>query len=163
MAVGRVRYAAMTEGNISLAAAGTAKTIIGVTAASNKTIKVTGVRVSTSGKTATDDAILVEILKQSTSSPSAGTSTSVTPRHISGNPSITVDATAGKDYSAEPTTLVVADAFLVDPYKLTLGWDLPLGREIESNLGTGIFLRVTIPSGATVTSTAVRARIEFEE
>lgn len=160
MSVAPVRYAALTEGSVALAAAGTAKSILGVTAAANRTFKITNIKLATTGKTAGDDPLLIEILKGDGTS--AGTSTSVTPRHVSGNPSITVQATAGKNYTAEPTTLTLVDEFMVDPNKSLAWFDLPLGRELESGVGKLIVIRATVVTGTTV-SGALRARLEFEE
>src|SRR3569832_326732 len=95
-------FVANTGGAIALAAA-TAKTILGVIPASNKSLTVTEIDVSFDGVTASAVPVLVELC--ASTGAGAGTSTSVTPNPSRGPLGVTVTSSAAKNNSAEPTAL----------------------------------------------------------
>lgn len=151
-----VRWTAQTEGEVALATAGTAKTILNVIAASGKHVCATEICVSLDA--APTEPVLVELC-QSTQA-TAGTSTSVTPRKAAGEAvNATVGATAAKNYTAEPTALTPIREYTI-PDKAPLIIQYPLGREPTSGDNDGLCLRLTNPTG---TSPNARAHVEFEE
>ena len=76
------------------------KTLLQLTAAANIGIHVSRIEVSFNGSISSSVPIRVDILRQTT----AGTANSVvTPKKDDDNNDDTIQATAGKDYTAEPT------------------------------------------------------------
>lgn len=142
---------------VASAAATTAKTLLAVVAASNRSIKITELCVGMDGVTGTEKPVLIEIV--SGDGTTAGTSTSVTPVLISGKG--TIQSTAAKSYSAEPTVLTPVREWLVDPAKGLFIDRGDLGRELESLSAGLIGIRATLPAGAVAVN--FRGYIEFEE
>lgn len=151
-------FTVVTGGAIALAAT-TPKTVLAVVPAANKAFTITAATVTFDGVTASAVPVLVEFCISSGAT--AGTSSAVTPNHHRG-PGATVTASAAKNYTVEPTTIVPIYEQLLPP---TSGEfvQLPLGREIEclgvtgATLG-GFVIRCTAPAAVNV-----RATIEFEE
>lgn len=147
-------YVAETNGDIALTAA-TAKTILNVINAANGLIRITEMAVSFDGTSSTAEPVTVELC--SSTQATAGTSTSHTIVQTRG-PTRTVQATAARNYTAEPTTLTVIKRWLVHP-QTGLFVQFPLGREPEQvTTADGLCIRCTAP--ATVN---VQAYMEFEE
>lgn len=147
-------YVAETNGDIALSAA-TAKTILNVINAANGLIRITEMAVSFDGTSSTAEPVTVELC--SSTQATAGTSTSHTIVQTRG-PTRTVQATAARNYTAEPTTLTVIKRWLVHP-QTGLFVQFPLGREPEQvTTADGLCIRCTAP--ATVN---VQAYMEFEE
>lgn len=162
MSVGPLEYSVITAGDVALAAAGTIKTILSVIAPANRTAKIHRIKVSFSGKTATDDMVEVSLWKGTAD----GTGTAVTPAVINakgGTDSRAAAVTSKKNYSVEPAgTNLQIDEWLMDPNKM-LGWfDLPLGRELETDVAGCFFVRALIPTGKTVTS-GIRVAINGDD
>jgi len=111
--------------------------------------------VSFDGTSATAEPCTVELCYSTQAT--AGTNTSFTPVQIRGA-TRTVQGTAARSYSAEPTTLTVWKRWLVHP-QTGIEMQFPLGREPEEIVtADGICLRVTAP--ATVNC---QAYMEIEE
>lgn len=147
-------YVAETNGDIALTAA-TAKTILNVINAANGLIRITEMAVSFDGVSSTAEPVTVELC--SSTQATAGTSTAHTIVQTRG-PTRTVQATAARNYTAEPTTLTVIKRWLVHP-QTGLFVQFPLGREPEQvTTADGLCIRCTAP--ATVN---VQAYMEFEE
>lgn len=147
-------YTVETNGDVALSAA-TAKTIMSVINASNGLIRVTEFHVGFDGTSATAEPITVELC--SSTQAGAGTSTSHTIVQGRG-PTRTVQATAARNYTAEPTTLTVLRRWLVHPQS-SLTVQFPLGREPEQVVtADALCVRCTAPA-------AVNAQgyMEFEE
>jgi hypothetical protein len=72
----------------------------------------------------------------------------------------TVQATAAKGYTTEPTVLTAVRRWRVHPQAGQVV-QLPLGREVRSNVAKGVCLRVTFESGETTTN--IDSYMEFEE
>src|SRR5690349_7104761 len=99
-----VSWSVDSGGSIALpSSGGSAKTLLSATAPAGKVVSVTEIGVGFDGNTAADKPVQV-VLNRSTGT--AGTSTSVTPSIYHGDASYTTGLTAGKNYSAEPGTLV---------------------------------------------------------
>lgn len=147
-------YVAETTADVALTAA-TAKTVLSVINASNGLIRIVEMSVSFDGTSSTAEPCTVELC--SSTETSAGTSTSHTIVQSRG-PTRTVQATAKRNYTAEPSTLSVIRQWLVHP-QTGITVQFPLGREPEQvTTADAICIRVTAP--ATVNC---RAHMEFEE
>lgn len=147
-------YTAETNGDVALSAA-TAKTILNVIAAANALVRICEMGVSFDGVSPTAEPVTVELC--SSTQAGAGTSTSHTIVQCRG-PTRTVQGTAQRNYTAEPTTLTVLKRWLVHP-QTGLVVQFPLGREPEQVVtADGLCIRCTAP--ATVNA---QAYLEFEE
>lgn len=147
-------YVAETTADVALSAA-TAKTILNVINAANGLIRIVELGVSFDGVSSTAEPVTVELC--SSTQATAGTSTSHTIVQTRG-PTRTVQATAARNYTAEPTTLTVIRRWLVHPQS-GIVIQFPLGREPEQvTTADGLCIRCTAP--ATVNA---QAYIEFEE
>ena len=140
--------------------AATAKTAINLIAGATTQPIITEFGVSFDGVSSTAVPELVELCTSTQGA--AGTSTAFTPLQIRNWPPAAAICTAGVNYTAEPTTLVVVKHWYVPP---TSGMVLqfPLGREIEgiitaATAGKGWALRLTAPAIVNY-----KAYFEFEE
>lgn len=148
------RYTADTAGNIALVAA-TAKTVMNVISATTKGIRIVEFSVSFDGAAATAVPVVVELCKSTQAT--AGTSTAHTIVQI-GGATRTVDGTAARNYTAEPTVLTTAKRWLVHPQGGLLVVQFPLGREPEQFASAnGLCIRCTAPAAVNV-----QGYIEFE-
>lgn len=147
-------YVAETTADVSLSAA-TAKTILSVINASNSLIRICELAVSFDGTSATAEPVTVELC--SSTQAGAGTSTSHTIVQCRGA-TRTVQATAARNYSAEPTTLTVIRQWLIHP-QTGITVQFPLGREPEQVVtADALAIRCTAPAAVNA-----RAHMEFEE
>jgi len=149
-------YTVKAGAAIALTAA-TAKTVLNVINAANSLIKLVELSLSFDGVTSSAVPALVELC--SSTQATAGTAgSSPTPTQIRG-PVRTVQATAGVNYSAEPTVLTPLKEWLVPVFMGSLTVQFPLGREPEQiTTADGLCLRITAPAAVNV-----RCYIEFEE
>lgn len=147
-------YVAETTADVALTAA-TAKTILSVINASNGLIRLTELSVSFDGTSSSAEPVTVELC--SSTETTAGTATSHTIVQCRGS-TRTVQATAKRNFTGEPTTLTVIRQWLVHP-QTGITVQFPLGREPEQvTTADALLVRCTAP--ATVNA---RAHLEFEE
>ncbi len=145
-------YDAITGGAVALSAA-TAKTILGWKAHANSGLLLLDYEVSFDGTSAGATPVLVEICYVTWATNAPGTnSTSVTPTQRSGRV-LTVGATAGKTWTAEPTVISVIRERLLTPNGGLVIYDYPLGKEPDCALGEGFALRCTAPATVNVRAT----------
>lgn len=141
------RYTVETNGDISLTAA-TARTILNWISASNAVSRIVELSVSFDGTSGTAEPVTVELC--SSTQATAGTSTSHTILQ-SGGPTRTVQGTAARAYTAEPTVLTVLKRWLVRADGGLLVLQFPLGREPEQiTTADGLCLRCTAPANVNV-------------
>lgn len=151
-----VGYSIITGGAIALSAA-TAKSILGAKAHANSGLQLKEFEVAFDGVTASAVPALVEIGYCTFGTNGPGTnSTSVTPLQSYGRV-LAAGFSAGKTWTAEPTTITVLKEFLLPADKGIIAYQWPLGREPDCALGEGFVIRCTAP--ATVN---VRASMEVE-
>jgi hypothetical protein len=149
-------YVIETAGAIALTAA-TAKTILNVISGANAINRLTELSVSFDGVTPTAVPVLVELC-YSTQATAGTPGASPTPTQIRGA-TRTCQATAGRNYSAEPTVLTTWKRWLVPAFNGLLVVQFPLGREPEQIVtADGMLLRCTAPAGVNV-----QGYMEFEE
>jgi hypothetical protein len=158
MPVAPAAFVAQTEGEIAPAAAGTAKTFLNVIAPANTGFRLTELGIAFVGTVAAAKPVLVELCTSTQGT--GGTSTAVTPRPVNISTTISVTATARKDYSVEPATLVPIREWLVHP-QAPLVVQFPLGREPAAVNVNALALRVTFATGETLANG--RAYMEIEE
>jgi len=152
-----VGYRITTGGAVALSAA-TAKTVLGIKAHANSGINLKEFKIAFDGVTASAVPVLIELCYSTWATNSPGTnSTSVTPVQQYGRV-LTVGATAGKTWTAEPTTLTVIEEFLLSPNGGVIAYQWPLGTEPDTALGEGLALRLTAPASVNVRGTMLFER-----
>jgi hypothetical protein len=152
-------FVAQTEGEITPAAAATAKTFLSVISASNKGFIATEIGVAFIGTVAAAKPVLVELCTSTQAGAGSGSS-AVTPRPVNPNNDITVTSSAAKGYTSEPTVLVPIREWLVHP-QAPLICQFPLGREPKAVNGYALAVRITFASAETTVNG--RVYMEFEE
>jgi hypothetical protein len=136
----------------SVATSTTAKSVVGLITSSTVPAELIGLTFSTDA-TVTSGQFLVELVQFTTD----GTGTGGTPVKYGGTQVANVSTTK-TNYTAEPTTSTVLDAFWLPALSMTqLLW--PLGRELFIPVSKIVTVRVTAPSG----TPNVRATLIWEE
>lgn len=144
----------VTNGTVFAATTG-AKTILNLIAGANQAIMLKAVTISTDGVTSSAVPATVDIC-QSTQG-AAGTA-GVTPTIVqaSGRP-LTAQATAGGNYTAEPTTLTSMKKFFFPQFMGLSDFELPLGSEFETDFSGGtikaICVRINVSANVNVLCT----------
>ena len=151
-------YSMTTEGEVTLAAAGTSKTVLSVQGNANAGIDLKGFWVDFDGVSATDKPVKVTIGQCTFGA--AGTSTTGTVRRVYG--SLASTGLVGKhSYTAEPTTITSFDEFALDVNKGLFRYDWPLGETPDAPLNEGFVIRTLIETADTAVG-AIRAGFRFE-
>lgn len=146
-------------GTASSIVANTPTTVWGVKAHANSGLLLKKLRYSIKGADATQVPWTIELLKSSWATNGPGTnSTSITPVQTSGL-AITAGFTAGRTWSAEPTSLTLIDGDFVTPDAGRLWYDFPLGDEFDCDVSLGWVLRITSPAGATTASAGASGEV----
>jgi len=161
--VARSGYSITTEGEVTLNAAATVKTVLGVKGDSSTPVNLKSMWVDFDGVSSTDKPVKVSLLVVTFATNAPGTnSTSVTVKQAYGRNAGT-GIIAARNWTAEPTTVEPQsyDEFSLDPNKGLYRYDWPLGEEPDCALGSGFIIRALIESGDTVTA-AIRAGMRFE-
>lgn len=149
-------YSIVTGGAVALSAA-TTKSVIGVKAHTNSGIQLKGFSLAFDGVTASAVPVLVEVCYCTFGTNAPGTnSTSLTPFNSYGR-ELTAGFTAGKNWTAEPTTVTTIKEFLIPAYNGAFAFQFPLGQEPDTALGEGLLIRCTAPA-----SVNVRASMDVE-
>ena len=140
-------YTVETAGDVALVAA-TAKTILSYINAANGIARVIELSVSFDGVTATAEPVTVELC--SSTEATTGTATSHTMAQT-GGPTRTVQGTAKRAFSAEPTVLTVLKRWLVPAFNGLFVLQFPLGREPEQVVtADALVVRCTAPAAVNV-------------
>lgn len=158
MAAGAGSFSAVAQG-VTAASAGTAKTVLKVLAATNRAVKITEIGIGFIGASGAAKPVLVELTTNTEGAAGSGSS-SVTPAQDDASDGNTVQATAAKGYTGEPTTQTVIRSWRVHP-QAGLIVQFPLGREPRSGIAKSICVRVTFESAETTTN--IDAYLDFEE
>jgi len=154
----RAIYVADTEGVVAAAAAATAKSIFGVKADAGHAIDLLGLMIAMDGVTASEKPVLIELCSCTFATNAPGTnSTAVTVDQESG-PRIAETFAAAKNWTAEPTALVVLRPGDMDPYKFYYEKDHPLGESPDFAVAEGFVIRATVPSGGAAVNYRVWSR-----
>lgn len=148
------RYTISTPSEALTAA--TATVILSWIGGATRRFKCLRILLGGSSVTATDAAMLIEVV--STNQAGAGTATSITPAPLDALETAAI-GTAARTYTAAPTTISVLDNFRVSPIGNTYLWELPPGREYFRAVSTTFGLRVTAPA----TQANVAASMLMEE
>jgi hypothetical protein len=145
----------VNSGSVAMAA-GTAKTILNVIAPAQFGIVVVGFEISFDGVTASAAPTLVEVCQSTQAGAGTPAGSPPTPVQIRGQ-AIAHGCTIGHNYSAEPTVLVAAYDWWLDPNKGLFDRLWPQGRELEQIVSRSIAVRVNAPAIVNA-----RASLEWE-
>lgn len=150
-------YEVHTAATVSLTAS-TAKTVLMAIAPSQFGLDLIGYSIGFTSTTATDAPALCELAycTLATNSTPGTNNTAATVRQIYGR-TITPGFTGLYNCTSEPTVLTVFDGFELTPVGGMLNYDYTFGRSPDSDVSTGIALRIT-PAA----NTSVYARFVFE-
>lgn len=156
-------YKCGTEGEVALAAAGTLKTILGVSLNGNSGMfgmELKEFWIDFDGVDAANKPVKILIVRCTFATNPPGTnSTAVTVVQSRGRHASSGFA-AGKSWTAEPTAITAEEDFSLDPNKGIFRYAWPLGEEPDSALGEGFAIRALVESGDTVTAN-IRAGLRF--
>jgi hypothetical protein len=134
----------VNSGSVAMVAA-TAKTVLNVITPSSFGIVCVGFEISFDGVTSSAVPVLVELCQSSQGGAGTPAGSPPTPTQIRGQ-TIAHGCTIAHNYSAEPTTLVAAYDWWLDPNKGLFDRLWPLGRELEQGVSKGICVRVNAPA-----------------
>ena len=149
-------YSIATGTTVGLSAA-TAKSVIGVAAASSFGVDLTGFSVAFDGTSASAVPVLVELCYATFATNAPGTnSTSLTVRQAYGRV-ITAGFAGARNWIAEPTVLTAIGNWTLTPNGGLVIRNFPLGQTPDSAVSEGFVIRCTAP--ATVN---VQAEMFFE-
>jgi hypothetical protein len=149
-------YAIGTEGAVALTAA-TAKSILGVQAASTFGVDLIGFDVAFDGVTGSAVPVLVELCYATFATNPPGTnSTGVTEDQTYGRV-ITPGFVGARNWTAEPTVVTPQREWLLTPNGGLLIYEYPLGQTPDSAVSEGFVLRLNAPAAVNV-----RASMRFE-
>jgi hypothetical protein len=136
------------SGGVSVASDTNPHTVLQITSPSNQRVKIKSFEIGFKGTVTTDAPLQIRLLRQT----SAGTGTSTTPVNTDGK-SETIQSTAGRAFSAEPTAGNVLWECSCHPQWST-GKAFPISEEFIVPGGGRVGLEVTIPSGGANTAFA---------
>ena len=146
----------VAESAVQAMPAAVAETMVNIINAANSLFRITEWGVTFDGVTAAAVPVTIEIC--SCTQAGAGTAGGSTIRQIRG-PTRTVQATAGTNYTAEPTVITVLKTYYVRADGGLFVIQYPLGREPEMTVtADGLLIRAT--AAATVNGNCY---VEFEE
>ncbi len=131
----------VTSGSEALAAA-TAETLLQLVAPAQQRIAVRGLGISFDGVTAGATPVLVQLVKQTT----AGTASPATPVRDGDVGSETIQMTAQKDFTVEPTTTDVLREWFFHPQAGGIEINFGIDEMIYIPGGGRLGLRVTAPA-----------------
>ncbi len=150
----RTRFSIATEGEIALTAA-TAKTVLQLVSPANIGVAVRGLAISFDGTSGSAEPGSVELFIQT----SAGTMSAVTPRHDDTRVGLTIQSTAQKTATAEPTTTTMLRDWHVHPQTgVEFRWWLDEEILVAGTSATRLGVVVTMPAVVNC-----RARLFCEE
>ncbi len=125
----------------------TAKSVVGVKAATNVVVKITEVSASFDGATSTNAPAVCELMQSTFGANGPGTnSTSVTPPKRDTGRAETIQATAAKNWTTEPTTLTLQQSVDIGQYNGALVKMFPFASPFVVIGGQGVVHRVTSPN-----------------
>lgn len=126
----------------------TAKTNVGVKTPAQQAVKALGLKIGFDGTTSTTGPAIVEFGTCTFATNAPGTnSTSVTPGALDSGRPETIQSTAGKNWTTEPTVITITDTFNVQTYMGSGIQFFPLTMNNIAKGGNGFVVRVTLPSG----------------
>lgn len=125
----------------------TAETVVGALAPTNQRIKILEAGISFDGATSTNVPALVELCYNTFGANPPGTnSTSVTPAKRDRSAAETVQSTAAKTWTTEPTTITVQQSKYVGQFNGLYHYILPFAGPYIIPGAKGFSMRVTSPN-----------------
>lgn len=135
---------------IALVAA-TAKTVLQITAAANRKVKVASWGISFDGIVVTEEPVLVELIRSTTAG--TGSASPPTGTKLDDDEAGSIGYTAAHNFTAEPTMGDIVDAITVHPQGIYQIW-FPESWEVYTSLEAGtadwLNIRCTAPSAVDV-------------
>lgn len=127
--------------------AATAKSVVGVKAASNICVKVTEVSTSFDGATSSNAPAVCEFMQSTFATNGPGTnSTSVTPAKRDTGRAETIQATAAKTWTTEPTVLTLQRTLDIGQFNGVVVYMHPFASPFIIIGGQGAVLRINSPN-----------------
>lgn len=127
--------------------AATAKCVLGIKAATNVCVKLTGLTISFDGATSSNAPAICEQMQSTFGANGPGTnSTSVTPPKRDTGRAETIQATAAKTWTTEPTTLTLQSSLDLGQYNGAATIFLPFDTPYIIIGAQGFVLRITSPN-----------------
>jgi hypothetical protein len=136
-----------TSGEVSLLAA-TAKTVLMLKAAANHRDKLEGISISFKGAVPTDTPVRYRIIRPTTD----GTSTAVTITKKDPSAGETIQSTAGKNFTVEPTAGDIVEEGEIHP-QTGQKWFMPFGSEYKIPGGARLSVELTAAQAQTAVVT----------
>lgn len=133
----------VSSGEQSLSAA-TAKTCLQVVAAANHRVRVAGIGISFKGTVVTDTPVKCRLVRQTT----AGTMSSATVVKKDENMAETIQTTAQKTATAEPTITDELEMWEIHP-QTGMRWYYPMGDEVYIKGGNRLGVELTAAQAQT--------------
>ncbi len=152
----RCRFAALQFGVpfATVSASSTPKTAVGFQSPAQQAVNLIGFNIGFDGTSSTQGPAIVELGQCTWATNGPGTnSTSVTPAKFDSGRPETIQTTAAKNWTSEPTVITVVDEFLIPVYMGSGIIYVPLTSPWISKGGGGAVMRVTLPSAVTANCT----------
>ena len=125
----------------------TAKCVLGIKAATNVCVRLNELAISFDGATSTNAPAVCEFMQSTFGANAPGTnSTSVTPAKRDTGRAETIQATAGKTWTTEPTTLTLQQPIDIGQYNGAFVKMNPFASPFIIIGGQGAVLRITSPN-----------------
>lgn len=138
----------------TVATTSTTSTVAGIKTPANQAVTIWGFDIGFDGTTSTNGPAICEVATCTFATNPPGTnSTSVTPQAFDSGRPETIQSTAGKAWTAEPTVITSPEAFLIPSYMGSGIIFQPLAHPITAKGGNGAILRVTQQSSVTANAT----------
>lgn len=144
---GQAGYSVQATTAVPLAAAGTAKSVLGVNATANFGCVLKKYRVAFDGVLATSLPIYVEICNCTFATNPPGTLSTAETLWQNYGKGITGGFTVARNWTTEPTVVSPLDTFTLTPNGGTVIYDYPLGDCPDVGVSNGFVIRCTIPTG----------------
>jgi len=137
-----------------VATTSTLKTVVGIKTPANQAVKLLGVNVGCDGTNSAQGPAIVRLGSSSFATNAPGTnSTSITPAILDSGRPETIQSTAGGNWTTEPTTWVIVEAFYVPVYMGSAIVFRPLTVPLIAKGSNGIVMSVTQQSSVTANVT----------
>lgn len=138
----------------TVATTSTAKSVAGVKTPANQAVRVWGFDIGCDGTNSANGPAIVEVCQATFATNAPGTaSTTVTPVALDSGRPETIQSTAAKNWTTEPTVLTVVEAFYIPAYMGSGLIFYPLSKPLVCKGGGGCVLRVTQQTGVSVNVT----------
>ena len=135
-----------------VAVTSTPSTVVGIKTPANQAVRGLAIRIGFDDTTSTHANATIEVGTCTFATNSPGTnSTVVTPIALDSGRPETIQSTAGKAWTTEPTVISIFDTFMIPLYLGSGIIEIPLSRRVIAKGGNGLVVRVTVPNSCNCT------------